>query len=353
MAAEKTLTMSNLHISDAHLDHFTKCAVLNMIWDENFLPGDVSRDFSLGASYLHYYSEQCKTAWTRHAGSFSAVVNTHQDILTIIEGLKDLQVPRERMKDHLRLRIPSLSPEDGDKLLCEAIDLAVRLWLMIDVGEMTHSFIPGQESLMWGQGCIQVLVDQRFRPQVTLKERIKLNRLFTAQNLERIAGLQIFWTSNLADHLRLMVDDTKVAIFHHASFLEHRQSSRAYPQGLIEETLRTLSLLLPQYDKGSRKWFRGHQKRWLLDGKASNYGHLSTEQRQIENFVFWHDRLIILKQAFDEAEPSTIKQWWCDRRRRVQWYTFWVAAMVLGLTIFFGMVQCIEGGLQVYKAYYP
>jgi hypothetical protein len=73
----------------------------------------------------------------------------------------------------------------------------------------------------------------------------------------------------------------------------------------------------------------------------------------MENFHFWHDRLIILKQIFDEAEPDTLTQWWHDRRKRVQWYTFWVAALVLALTIFFGLIQCIEGALQVYKAFNP
>lgn len=31
-------------------------------------------------------------------------------------------------------------------------------------------------------------------------------------------------------------------------------------------------------------------------------------------------------------------------------YTFWVAAVVLALTIFFGVVQSIEGAIQVYYA---
>jgi hypothetical protein len=46
-------------------------------------------------------------------------------------------------------------------------------------------------------------------------------------------------------------------------------------------------------------------------------------------------------------------QWWYDRRRRVQWYTFWVAALVLFLTVFFGLIQCVEGGLQAWKAFNP
>ena len=33
------------------------------------------------------------------------------------------------------------------------------------------------------------------------------------------------------------------------------------------------------------------------------------KERQIDNFEFWHDRLVMLKQAFDEADPKTVRQW--------------------------------------------
>jgi hypothetical protein len=73
----------------------------------------------------------------------------------------------------------------------------------------------------------------------------------------------------------------------------------------------------------------------------------------MDNFRYWRERLCILKQVFDEAEPATLSQWWYDRRKGPQWYTFWVAVAVLVLTVFFGFVQSIEGALQVYKAYHP
>lgn len=125
---------------------------------------------------------------------------------------------------------------------------------------------------------------------------------------------------------------------------------------MIEETLQTLALLFPEYDKDVEIWFQKKyvdnqkRKKLPLDPLARECGQLKSEERQIDNFVFWHDRIVMLKQAYDEAEPSGVLQWWHDRRKKVQWYTFWVAALVLGLTIFFGLVQCIEGGIQVYYA---
>ncbi|PMD61103.1 uncharacterized protein K444DRAFT_611378 [Hyaloscypha bicolor E] len=263
---------------------------------------------------------------------------------------------RHDLKDSLSVLVVDLVERDGDTLVCEAIDLAARLWIMVDIGQLSWGFVPGQKSMQWEDGKLTELLHNRFGDPGPSKLgiRVKLERLFTARNLERIAGLQIVWTSNLSDHLKLKDDDTRVAIFYHATFLKHHNKEcHPFPPGFFEETERTLALLIPQYDINSTRWFKIQQRKFGLDYMASSTGHLTTEERQIENFVFWHDRLCILKQVFDEAEPGTIAQWWCDRRRRVQWYTFWVAALVLALTIFFGMIQCVEGGLQVYKAYYP
>lgn len=82
-------------------------------------------------------------------------------------------------------------------------------------------------------------------------------------------------------------------------------------------------------------------------------GRLGADARQIENFRYWHDRLVVLKQVFDEVEPGSVARLWNDRRKRVQWYTFWTAVLVVFFTLFFGVVQCVEGAFQVYKAYYP
>lgn len=75
-------------------------------------------------------------------------------------------------------------------------------------------------------------------------------------------------------------------------------------------------------------------------------GNLDAESRQMENFGYWHDRLEILKEVYDEARPSTLSQWWYDRRNGVQWYTFWVALLVFILTA----IQCIEGAIQAVVA---
>jgi predicted anti-sigma-YlaC factor YlaD len=42
-----------------------------------------------------------------------------------------------------------------------------------------------------------------------------------------------------------------------------------------------------------------------------------------------------------------------DNKRGDRWLNSWVAMVAIGLTLFFGLVQSIEGAVQVYKAYHP
>lgn len=60
---------------------------------------------------------------------------------------------------------------------------------------------------------------------------------------------------------------------------------------------------------------------------------------------------MILKQGFDDSQPRVLSQWWYDKRNAVQFYTFWVAILVFVVTMLFGLIQSIEGALQVYLAY--
>lgn len=61
----------------------------------------------------------------------------------------------------------------------------------------------------------------------------------------------------------------------------------------------------------------------------------------------------MLKEFYDDAEPTDLEKWWRDTRNTEKWSTFWFAIVALGLTVLFGLVQSIEGAIQVYKAYVP
>jgi preprotein translocase subunit Sec61beta len=133
----------------------------------------------------------------------------------------------------------------------------------------------------------------------------------------------------------------------------------------VDETLRTLALLFPQAQFSNHRRARGSRRKWLqslrarylekeeiiIDPRLALCGTPHGEDRQIERFHFWRDRLVVLKQTYDDATPKTLGQWWHDRRNGVVWYTFWVAILVLIVTTFLSVVQAVEGALQVYKAF--
>jgi len=125
-----------------------------------------------------------------------------------------------------------------------------------------------------------------------------------------------------------------------------------FPAGIIEETLKTLALLFPSNEE-TRTWLKkvSSSATEKLDSNVTECGLPRAEDRQIDLFHFWRDRLVILKEIFDEKEPNTWLQWWRDRRRGLQRYPFLLAAIALALTLLLGVIQVVEGALQVWKAF--
>ncbi|KAK3360490.1 hypothetical protein B0T25DRAFT_496399 [Lasiosphaeria hispida] len=163
------------------------------------------------------------------------------------------------------------------------------------------------------------------------------------------------WTNNIVDHL-LLSDNRTVFIFHHVGFLRFHQGtlnfpSPLFPDSFIDETLRSLALPFLQNDRKSRRWLLGQIVEHNLDPAMARCGFLRSQNGRMEHFSFRHDCLVILKQAFDESIPRGLRQWWNNRRNSVEWYTFWVAILVFAMTVFFGLVQSVEGAFQVYLSW--
>lgn len=113
--------------------------------------------------------------------------------------------------------------------------------------------------------------------------------------------------------------------------------------------MRTLALLIPSNDPKSTKWFR-QQRGVKLDFRAATCDHLTSADRHTNSFRYWKDRITLLKETFDESEPRSVSHWWHDDRKKVQWWTFWIAALVLLLTIIFGLIQSVTGVVSAWAA---
>ncbi|KAK8018519.1 hypothetical protein PG991_007709 [Apiospora marii] len=241
-----------------------------------------------------------------------------------------------------------------------AIDLCARLLLMVTIGEPPNG-LPGPNTIHWESGTLADFIESCFGVQAQLNpENAQISKMLTMLNLQKIGGMEIEWSQSLADHLRLIDDDRKILVFSCISFLKFQNKytlsvkQPLFPAEFLDETLRTFSLLFPQNDAASQKWLSAQLKGRgsdALDPALLHSGSLWTHERRYENFKYWNNRLVILKQALDDARPQTTIQWWHDRRNGVQWYTFWVAILVFIVTIFFGIVQSLEGALQVWLSW--
>lgn len=306
--------------------------------------------------YFDYYATRCQR-FSRDGG-IHICVKSHQGLVEIAQQILALGATRS---DIQRLLGCSPGGQDGEKQagpIQTTIDLCASLLLMAEVGVYRFGF-SGRNPLTWsGPQTLGQAVEQHFGPEKQLQpDSPRLGALFTARNLECIGGMRIKWTSNMVDHLLLSDDDQTVFIFHHISFLRYQQQlalgseASLFPDSFIDETLRTLAVLFPQNEPRSSRWLTAQMTEHGLDPGMARCGSLRPQNRRFEHFSFWHDRLVILKQTFDESSPRGLRQWWNDRRNSVQWYTFWVAILVFVITVFFGLVQSIEGALQVYLSW--
>jgi hypothetical protein len=332
------------HLQD-EVNEKARIAIRKELWPSSTLKVDAIEYWN---PYFGYFEKQAHNAL--HDQGLHVAARTYQHVVDIVHMFEQDEL-REDIRPNLRSLCVKMDVDP--EILDSSMDLAARLYTMINIGTNDY-VVSSQTQLMWGSGTLKRFLAEWFgAPQILNNSNIRFEKTFTAYNMERIAGIKIRWTDNLADHLRMVDEDDKtVAIFHHAFFLS-RTTSNLFPAGLIEEVLRTLALLFPQHDSLTQKHLQRLAISSTFDPHIKRCGQLRLGERQIENYRFWHDRLVILKQAYDQSRPSTLSQWWYDRRNGVQWYTFWVAVVVLFLTILFGLVQSIEGALQVYKAYHP
>lgn len=124
------------------------------------------------------------------------------------------------------------------------------------------------------------------------------------------------------------------------------------PDGLADETLTSLALLFPFSSSSTvPSWLR---KSVASDPEHDSFLHairtgpLEPRERDIRNFHYWHDRIVVLKEAFDEAPgTNSLAQFWHDRRNSRQWYTLWVALLSVMLSVSLGVAQVVLSSIQL------
>jgi hypothetical protein len=215
-------TTNELEISFSKgiIDERTQTRIVTELWDLESCPKQygVPTTVENYEPYFAYYTEQCNAA--SHDNGRYLSVRTHQEILDVVAYIKRGS-SRCDIKQRLDTRLHHRELSNIDEQNDSSIDLAVRLFLMIGIGELKFGF-HGRKHLIWDEGSLKSWVHEHFNnPQTLQNEHVKLEKIFTARNLARIGGFEIEWTNNLADHLRILNDDEKkIALFSNFSFLK-------------------------------------------------------------------------------------------------------------------------------------
>ncbi|KAJ9613508.1 hypothetical protein H2200_003450 [Cladophialophora chaetospira] len=280
--------------------------------------------------YFHHYHQSCSNA--------SATIRscTHRHVCESMQLF--MTGTREDCESAL---MQIVGPGSSTAQAAEIIEFIGRAVLMIELREWART------------ETLEDFVVRIMASRSTQKDDCRLARSFNARTFAKTAGINVQWTRDLGEHLEVKGNDSDIAIFHCVTVLALYQQSalgQIFPPGFLEETKRTLSLMIPtSADKPTRVWFKSEQRKRRIDPGCGECRHLKSSERHLGDFEYWKDRIIIAKEVLDEHQPRGILQVWRDNRNPVQWWTFWIALVVFALTI----VACVEGALQVYKAYSP
>jgi len=198
--------------------HSIRPAIVNGLWQRNESPVSPLESQKWDA-YFHYYTAECKKAIGYGRGEYTTI-RCHEDIIRIAEKLEN-GITRAELKTSLIALCSHQRPSDVKDQMAEgSVRLAARLISMVDIGPILYG-IQGRAPISWAdeRSNLKTLLVENFKESSAAPERIRFEEEFTALNLRRFAGLEIQLTNNLADHLRLIENDTKLCIFHHVTFL--------------------------------------------------------------------------------------------------------------------------------------
>lgn len=187
-------------------------------------------------NYFNYYEDELKRLRIGIATPFwlatRLAAKTHEDILHITGSLAGrTSWTRPQIRKHLRLYFG-----DAEDLAIDcSIDLALRLWLMLNVRDTELGVQTLQKpTIQWDDtSTLKDFVASQFPPSNwSLTERkFRLDPFFTAANMVRICGLKLEWTESLEDHLRLDRRAKVLSIYPYKNCLVKHLNSPNYLSG--------------------------------------------------------------------------------------------------------------------------
>ncbi|KAL9580304.1 MAG: hypothetical protein Q9212_004574 [Teloschistes hypoglaucus] len=161
------------------------------------------------------------------------------------------------------------------------------------------------------------------RPEI----RQKLLSRFSTSN-----DLAINRSLNLALRLWLMINVQEPAF----AGLKHGVML-PLPVKVLQETILSLDLLFPFWDSRTINLLAKEKQDF------HEYGPFQATRRlTLLDFDHWRDRLLELDEEIFQSPPVSWAQLWRDRRSPQQFWTFWIAIMILILTFFSTIATIVQ-----------
>lgn len=304
---------------------------LQRCWDFQFTDSEWAKAEGRFHSYFSSYEEFCQVERPHVLTTCS-----HDELCKAVRELTT--DTREDVETKLlKTLLPPLSVPRDDKLVIPFIGKAI---LGMDLSnwkneENLHDYI----GRTMGMASTQI-------------DRDRLSPIFNAATFTEKAGIRILWQRDLGSHLDIAFGDTTLKMFHDVAMLdllEFGVFKSVFPQHFIQETRRTIDLMLPMSEPRCRRWLKHESQSTKLGVSAQGRAFQGVVDRNLQTFDFWRDRLIVAKDVFDTSQPKGLMQLIRDDRNKVQYWTFWIAFIVFWLTL----GGFITGCLQTYKAYHP
>lgn len=153
---------------------------------------------------------------------------THQQILSTVDLLRN---NRNARRPQLRTSLEQIFPNAPITSLNRTIDVAIRLWLMVNLREEKfHDLGLHRPCRQWNDDDSLCDFLHSLFPETKWQLTAKESRIgpdFTAQFMAKVCGLTLEWTTSLEDHLRLDRKKSALWIFPYKNVLEALRASPA------------------------------------------------------------------------------------------------------------------------------
>lgn len=163
----------------------------------------------VSSQYFQYYDDEIKQLQfgiPSQRQTAGLALRTHEDVAYVVDVLRrNGDQDRPKIRELLR---DSLFPEASNSRLDRAVNVSLRLWLMINIREQEFksSSTLQRPCVQWNnESTLDTFLSGLFpkpRWEATPREG-KYDPQFTAAFMVNVCGLKLKWTTSLEDHLRL------------------------------------------------------------------------------------------------------------------------------------------------------